>query len=597
MSWFESRPDSQLQIHGTMNPASPTAEPPAPPRLGLAIASLVLGIMAFLFSLFVVGAFFGIVGLLLGWIHIAAKRGGNIMAWWGVSLSILGIIVGISLGVVYFKLAKEFYQSMGSISTSGQGSAEADWQGVLAPELSVTTLDGRTIKLSDLRGKRVVLDFWATWCGPCVKEIPHFVKLYNETSRDQLEIVGISEEPEATLRPFLKQKGVLYPIVSAKDLPPPYNNHQTIPTIFFIDRKGVIQSVVVGYHEFDQLKSLALAEDYQGEAKSKPEPPPSGLKERDKMLTPVEVWSNSVPGGQAVCAGDWDGDGRPDILVADAGKKLHVFGGDGVKKASISLPEQFVAIECGRDKQKGARLLGYARWGRKVIVMDATGKEIWHYSATFGADGAHWGDLDGDGTDEMIIGMNGFGGLQALAADGKRLWRASGANVWGQAVIPATKDQPAIVFATDASGSVRIIDGKGRPVRTIRPGGKYCTQLAAAVIDSAGTVQAIALGQDSVIAFDPSGRVAWSTPVSQNAASWVNVVFASGDIDGDGAAEWAFVDSAGDLVLATPDGEKVAAISGFSGASGFVIVSDASGHGQLITLNFGALRAFSFQER
>jgi len=315
------------------------------------------------------------------------------------------------------------------------------------------------------------------------------------------------------------------------------------------------------------------------------------------MLTPVEVWSNSVPGGQAICAGDWDGDGRPDILVADAGKQLHVFGADGVKKASISLPGQFAAIDCGRDKQKGVRLLGYERWGRKVIVMDATGKEIWHYSATFGADGAHWGDLDGDGTDEMIIGMNGLGGLQAVAADGKRLWRAGGANVWGQVVIPATKDRAAIVLATDASGSVRIFDGKGHPVRTIRPGGKYCTQLAAAVIDSKAEVQALALGQDSILAFDLTGRVAWSTSVSQNAASWVNVVFASGDIDGDGAAEWAFMDSAGDLILVTAAGEKVAAIPGFSGASGFEIVPDVNGHGQLITLSFGALRAFSFQER
>ena len=145
-----------------MNPAPPTVEPPSPPRLGLAIASLVLGIMAFLFSLFVVGAFFGIVGLVLGWIHIAGKRGGNIMAWWGVNLSVLGIIAGISLGVVYFRLGREFYKSMASIASAGQGSAEADWEGVLAPELSATTLDGRTIKLSELRGKRVVVDFWAT---------------------------------------------------------------------------------------------------------------------------------------------------------------------------------------------------------------------------------------------------------------------------------------------------------------------------------------------------------------------------------------------------------------------------------------------------
>src|SRR2546422_8412968 len=100
-------------------PPSPTS-PPLPPHLGLAIASLVLGIMAFLFSLFVVGALFGVIGLVLGWIHIAGKRGPNAMAWWGVGLSLVGIIAGVGLGVVYFKLGREFYKNVASMSSAGQ---------------------------------------------------------------------------------------------------------------------------------------------------------------------------------------------------------------------------------------------------------------------------------------------------------------------------------------------------------------------------------------------------------------------------------------------------------------------------------------------
>ena len=132
-------------------------------------------------------------------------------------------------------------------------------------------------------------------------------------------------------------------------------------------------------------------------------------------------------------------------------------------------------------------------------------------------------------------------------------------------------------------------------MRTVRPGGKYCTLLAAAVMDKAGQIQVIALGQDSVVAFDPNGRVAWSTPVAQNAASWVKVTFGFGAIDDDGLTEWAFVDAAGDLVLVSATGEKMAAVSGLAGASGFVIVPNAKGRGKLVTLSSGTLRAFSFQ--
>lgn len=134
----------------------------------------------------------------------------------------------------------------------------ADWKGKPAPDFTVQTLDGKELKLSGLKGKRVVLDFWATWCPPCKKEIPHFNQLAKEVPDDQLVIVGISNEPAAELRKFQLSQKVTYPLASAKLDQPPYSKITGIPTTFFLSAEGVIEQVFVGYHDFEELKAAAL---------------------------------------------------------------------------------------------------------------------------------------------------------------------------------------------------------------------------------------------------------------------------------------------------------------------------------------------------
>src|SRR5882762_4751982 len=129
-----------------MNADSQTPPPVAsPPGMGLAIASLVLGILALILSLFVVGILFGVVGLILGAVHIRGKRRHNVMAWWGVGLSSMGIIVSIGLGLIYFEMVKGVRKAM--VSAPSGNELPTQWQGVVAPDISVTTLDGETIRL------------------------------------------------------------------------------------------------------------------------------------------------------------------------------------------------------------------------------------------------------------------------------------------------------------------------------------------------------------------------------------------------------------------------------------------------------------------
>jgi peroxiredoxin len=250
-------------------PAMEYPKAPAPPRIGMAIASLVLGVVACVSSLFVVGALFGLIGLLLGLLHVFQKRGPNGMAWWGVGLSIFGILAGAAMGFVYYYLINAQMKNLAAASDS----AYNEWIGVEAPDIAITTLDGQPIRLSQLKGKRVVLNFWATWCGPCVMEMPHFVRLYNESSRDDLIIIGISKEDEIDVRSFVTQKGINYPISISKDLPSPYKDIAGIPATFFIDRNGILQSVLIGSRSFTELKDRALAKDFQETRESAPEAP------------------------------------------------------------------------------------------------------------------------------------------------------------------------------------------------------------------------------------------------------------------------------------------------------------------------------------
>jgi hypothetical protein len=228
--------------------------------------------------------------------------------------------------------------------------------------------------------------------------------------------------------------------------------------------------------------------------------------------------------------------------------------------------------------------------------MDQQGKAIWSYGSTSGVDGAHWGDLDGDGSDELVVGMNGAGGLHAVGADGKVIWKVSGiGNVWNQAVIPVRNGQPAMIFATEAGGSVKVYDAKGKLLRSIQPDGKYCAQMTAAVVDENGSVQAIAIGDATTIAFDPTGTIAWSTTAIKDHGAWRGVSFATGDLNGDGQSEWAFLEASGDLVVVTSQGEKLCAIPNQKGIASFVMATAPHSKGILVTLKSGMLQAYRFE--
>jgi len=118
-----------------------------------------------------------------------------------------------------------------------------------APHFTLQDIEGKTVRLKDLRGKVVLLNFFATWCAPCRQEIPEFVRLYEKYHGKGFEIVGIGLDMEgaAALAPFAKRFRIPYPIVvGTRDVVVGYGDIKGVPTSFFIDQNGYIAGSFIG---------------------------------------------------------------------------------------------------------------------------------------------------------------------------------------------------------------------------------------------------------------------------------------------------------------------------------------------------------------
>jgi len=128
--------------------------------------------------------------------------------------------------------------------------------GQAAPEFEVASLTGETKRLSDLRGKVVLLDFWATWCPPCRKGLPETQQLHREFADKGLAVLAISDEDSKTVEPFLKQNSYSFPTyLDAKGAAGKIYKVEAIPTVVIITREGRLSAYMVGLQSPETIRA------------------------------------------------------------------------------------------------------------------------------------------------------------------------------------------------------------------------------------------------------------------------------------------------------------------------------------------------------
>jgi peroxiredoxin len=153
-----------------------------------------------------------------------------------VVLVVVAMVVALML-VFAFKLARRPSQTPGAAQSKP------------APDFTLQSLEGKTVRLSDYRGKPVVLNFWATWCEPCKVEMPWFVDLQRQYGPAGVQFLGVAMDDASTkeIAAFAESMKVNYPILIGKDsVGDDYGGVQFLPETFYIDRTGKVVDKAFG---------------------------------------------------------------------------------------------------------------------------------------------------------------------------------------------------------------------------------------------------------------------------------------------------------------------------------------------------------------
>ncbi len=163
---------------------------------------------------------------------------------------IVVLVVAVTVAallVARFRSSRRTSAAVALLSSSGQ----------MAPDFGLESLEGKTVHLSDFRGKAVLLNFWATWCQPCKIEMPWFEQLQKQYGPQGLQVIGVAmdDASKKDIAEFAKNMGIDYPVLLGKEgVGDAYGGVQLLPATFYVGRDGKVVDKVFGLKGREEIE-------------------------------------------------------------------------------------------------------------------------------------------------------------------------------------------------------------------------------------------------------------------------------------------------------------------------------------------------------
>jgi thiol-disulfide isomerase/thioredoxin len=147
----------------------------------------------------------------------------------------------------------------GQSEAQDSGAETPHMLGKIAPGFTLATLDGKKVSLSDYKGRPVLVNFWATWCGPCKVEMPWFEEFHKQYAAQGFEILGLTDDADAgkdLIAKTARKTGVTYPILLTDGkVQTAYGGLDVLPMSFYVDRNGVVVEETAGLGGKDEIEA------------------------------------------------------------------------------------------------------------------------------------------------------------------------------------------------------------------------------------------------------------------------------------------------------------------------------------------------------